>query len=174
MVTGLTHAFGSCFEDVLKVSDPAPSERIMTYAMFIRRGQTVFLADTSVAENPDGRALADIAVQTPRPPSRWASSRGSPCSAIHFGQPAARDPRRARRRAGAGAPWGDFEFDGEMQVNVAPTTSVQSTYPFCRLTGPANVLVMPASTPPNSQKLRRICRRHSNRPVLQGPITPYK
>ena len=39
----------------------------------------------------------------------------------------------------------DFEFDGEMQVNVALDYDlIKSTYPFCRLTGPANVLVMPA------------------------------
>ena len=39
----------------------------------------------------------------------------------------------------------DFEDDGEMQANVALDFNLMRTlYPFCRLSGPANVLVMPA------------------------------
>jgi len=38
----------------------------------------------------------------------------------------------------------DFEYDGEMQADMALDYELlRSTYPFCRLTGPANVLVMP-------------------------------
>ena len=173
MVTGLTRAFGSCFEDVLKVSDPAPSERIMTYAMFIRRGQTVFLADTSVAENPDGRALADIAVQTAATArSLGFEPRVALLSYSNFGQPArpatrdVRDAVQDLEQRGV-----DFEFDGEMQVNVALDYELmQSTYPFCRLTGPANVLVMPGLHAANiSQKLlTEFADGTVIGPVLQG------
>ena len=38
----------------------------------------------------------------------------------------------------------DFEYDGEMAADVALNTAVMQRYPFCRLSGPANVLVMPA------------------------------
>ena len=39
----------------------------------------------------------------------------------------------------------DFEYDGEMQADMALDYELlRETYPFCRLTGPANVLVMPA------------------------------
>ena len=38
----------------------------------------------------------------------------------------------------------DFEYDGEMAADVALNPEIQAAYPFCRLTGPANVLVMPA------------------------------
>jgi malate dehydrogenase (oxaloacetate-decarboxylating)(NADP+) len=37
----------------------------------------------------------------------------------------------------------DFEYDGEMSPDVALDASLRALYPFCRLTGPANVLVMP-------------------------------
>jgi len=38
----------------------------------------------------------------------------------------------------------DFEHDGEMTVDVALNPDQMAHYPFCRLTGPANVLVVPA------------------------------
>mgnify|MGYP001799219084 FL=1 len=38
----------------------------------------------------------------------------------------------------------DFEFDGEMNVDVALNSDVRANYPFCKLTGPANILVVPA------------------------------
>jgi len=38
----------------------------------------------------------------------------------------------------------DFEYDGEMAADVALDPELMKLYPFCRLSGPANVLVMPA------------------------------
>ena len=38
----------------------------------------------------------------------------------------------------------DFEYDGEMAADVALNPDLMAAYPFCRLTGPANVLIMPA------------------------------
>jgi malate dehydrogenase (oxaloacetate-decarboxylating)(NADP+) len=38
----------------------------------------------------------------------------------------------------------DFEYDGEMAADVALNREAMALYPFCRLSGPANVLVMPA------------------------------
>jgi len=38
----------------------------------------------------------------------------------------------------------DFEYDGEMAVDVALNMDVMEQYPFTRLSGPANVLVVPA------------------------------
>jgi malate dehydrogenase (oxaloacetate-decarboxylating)(NADP+) len=38
----------------------------------------------------------------------------------------------------------DFEYDGEMAADVALNSDHMAAYPFCRLSGPANVLIMPA------------------------------
>ncbi len=38
----------------------------------------------------------------------------------------------------------DFEYEGEMTVDVALNAKAQENYPFQRLTGPANILVVPA------------------------------
>ena len=37
-----------------------------------------------------------------------------------------------------------FEYEGEMTVDVALNMKAQAQYPFSRLTGPANILVVPA------------------------------
>ncbi|MCB1430865.1 MAG: NADP-dependent malic enzyme, partial [Alphaproteobacteria bacterium] len=39
----------------------------------------------------------------------------------------------------------DFEYDGEMAADVALSREAMALYPFCRLTAPANVLIMPAA-----------------------------
>ena len=36
-----------------------------------------------------------------------------------------------------------FEYEGEMSAGVALNPDMMANYPFCRLSGPANVLVMP-------------------------------
>ena len=63
----------------------------------------------------------------------------------NFGNPMGRDVERVRdavalldqRLVG-------FEYDGEMSADVALDEGLmRRLYPFCRLTGPANVLVMP-------------------------------
>jgi malate dehydrogenase (oxaloacetate-decarboxylating)(NADP+) len=38
----------------------------------------------------------------------------------------------------------DFEYDGEMAADVALNKDLMALYPFCRLSAPANVLIMPA------------------------------
>jgi malate dehydrogenase (oxaloacetate-decarboxylating)(NADP+) len=38
----------------------------------------------------------------------------------------------------------DFEYDGDMAADVALNPELMAAYPFCRLSGPANVLIMPA------------------------------
>ena len=37
----------------------------------------------------------------------------------------------------------NFEYEGDMPPDVALNPAMMARYPFCRLSGPANVLVMP-------------------------------
>src|SRR3546814_17926822 len=49
-----------------------------------------------------------------------------------------------------------FEYEGEMAPDVALNEKVMKNYPFCRLSGPANVLIMPGLQSANlSAKLLR-------------------
>jgi malate dehydrogenase (oxaloacetate-decarboxylating)(NADP+) len=147
MVTGVTRNFSVALEDVRRCIDPKPGHRVIGVSLVLApRGRTVIVADTAVTEMPNAKDLADIAVEVagvarrlgyePRLALLAFSTFGHPPGerAAHV-QEAVRilDQRRV-----------DFEYDGEMAADVAMNPELQTAYPFCRLTGPANVLVMPA------------------------------
>jgi len=147
MVTGVTRNFSVALEDVRRCIDPKPGHRVIGVSLVLApRGRTVIVADTAVTEMPDAAVLADIAVEVagvarrlgyePRVALLAFSTFGHPPGerSAHV-QEAVRilDQRRV-----------DFEYDGEMAADVAINPDLQTAYPFCRLTGPANVLVMPA------------------------------
>jgi len=62
----------------------------------------------------------------------------------------------------------DFEYDGEMQANVALNhTLMRELYPFCRLSGPANVLIMPGL---HSANISSRLLQHMGGSTVIGPI----
>ncbi len=145
MVTGLTRNFHSAMNNIASVIEPAPGARVMGLSMIIDRGRTLFVADTVVAEAPDPRALADIARQSAAEARRFGHEpRVALISFANFGHPAlpraemVREAVQILDKEGA-----DFEYDGEMAVDVALNKDLLANYPFCRLTDTANVLVMP-------------------------------
>ncbi len=158
MVTGLTRSFGVNHEYITRVLGPKPGQRPMTCSVVIDRARTLFIADTNINELPDPEALADIAVQTAERARAFGHvPRVALLSFSNFGYPDREHMRRIR--AGVRAldeREVDFEYDGEMNVDVALDMSLRPNYPFCRLSGPANVLIMPALHSANiSYKLLR-------------------
>jgi len=146
MVTGLTRRFNTVIRDVMQVIDPLPDHRVFGVTIAIARGRTVFIADTAVHELPSPAEQADIAIQTADFARRMgATPRVAFLSFATFGNPQITRATQVRdavaemdRRAV------DFEYDGEMAADVALDPELMKLYPFCRLSGPANVLVMPA------------------------------
>ena len=149
MVTGLTRIFAVALDDVRRVLDPrSRASALIGLTMLIARGRTVFIADTSVHELPTPEELADIADA--------GGGQGAPSSAMSRGWRCCPSPTsaiRCARRASASAKPStcstrrqvDFEYDGEMAADVALDPDLmRQHYPFCRLSGPANVLIMPA------------------------------
>ncbi|MFO1074963.1 MAG: NADP-dependent malic enzyme [Geminicoccaceae bacterium] len=146
VITGLTRAYHTALDDVLKVIDPQPHSRIFGMTMMVAKGRTVFIADTTVHELPDTKTLADIATQAARTVERMGfTPRVALLSFGTFGSPPVAKAARIRdvaleldRRQVT------FEYDGEMAADVALDPELMALYPFCRLKGPANVLIMPA------------------------------
>ena len=107
---------------------------------------TVFLADTTVTERPTADQLAEIAIQTAQVARRMGlEPRVAFMSYSNFGNPEGSFLERIRdavkmldRRDDV-----DFEYEGEMAPDVALNPALQTVFPFSRLTGPANVLIMP-------------------------------
>ena len=146
MVTGLTRDFAVPYEGIRRVLDPKPGDRVFGLTIVVARGRTVFIADTTVHEQPTPVELADIAVQSAAKARQMGHEpRVALLSFSNFGNPMRERAQRVRdavamldtRRL-------DFEYDGEMSADVALDADLLELYPFCRLSGPANVLIMPA------------------------------
>jgi malate dehydrogenase (oxaloacetate-decarboxylating)(NADP+) len=146
MVTGVTRNFSVALEDVRRCIDPKPGHQVMGVSLVLSRGRTVLVADTAVNELPDAEMLADIAVEAAGVARRLGyEPRVALLAFSTFGQPPgerAEHVQKAvqlldRRRV-------DFEYDGDMAADVALNMEMREAFPFCRLSGPANVLIMPA------------------------------
>jgi len=147
MVTGLTRSFSVCYEAITQIIDPVPGERVMGLMVAIVRGRTYFIADTNIHTVPSPEELADIAVEA----AEYARKMGHEprvafLSHSTFGNPMLENDERLREAVRIlDARDIDFEYDGEMSATAALNADLmKELYPFCRLSGAANVLVMPA------------------------------
>lgn len=145
MVTGLTRTHAVVVSDIQKVVDSRPGERVFGMTMLLARGRTVFIADTTIHELPTAEQLADIAVGAAAKVRQMGHEpRVAFLSYSTFGSPMAMEtttPREAVKILDSRNV--DFEYDGEMGANVALDAEFLKVYPFCRLSGPANILIMP-------------------------------
>ena len=146
MVTGVTRNFSVALEDVRRVIDPKPGHRVIGLSIVLSRGQPVLIADTAITEMPDAQELAEIAIEAAGVARRFGyHPRVAMLAFSTFGHPEGKRSARVieavkildQRRV-------EFEYEGEMAADVALNPEIAAQYPFSRLTGPANVLVMPA------------------------------
>jgi malate dehydrogenase (oxaloacetate-decarboxylating)(NADP+) len=146
VVTGVTRNYSTVLDDVRRVIDARPGHRVIGVSIALCRGRTVIVADTAVHDMPDALELADIAEEAARFARRMGyEPRVAMLAYSTFGHPPGERSAKVqeavrvldKRRV-------DFEYDGEMAADVALNPRLMSQYPFCRLSGPANVLVMPA------------------------------
>jgi len=158
MVTGVTRPFRQSLVEVMRVIDPAPGHTPFGIHLMVGRNHSVFLADTTVNERPTAEQLADIAEQTAAVARRMGQEpRVAFLSYSTFGNPPGKWLDNIRCAVAELDKRGvEFEFEGEMAPDVALNPGLQKHYPFSRLSGPANVLVMPGLQSANiSAKLLR-------------------
>jgi malate dehydrogenase (oxaloacetate-decarboxylating)(NADP+) len=146
MVTGLTRSTSVCLDDVRQAIGPTPGHIAFGLTLMLGpHGRTIFLADSMVHFRPDAQQLADIVVGAAAAAKLMGHEpRVALLSHSTFGDPA--HDRVAPMLDAVKILDGrkvDFEYDGEMSPDVALEASIRALYPFCRLTGDANVLVMP-------------------------------
>lgn len=147
LVTGLTRNFSVALDNVRRAIDHRPGHRPIGVSMALVRGRTVFIADTSIHELPSAEELADIAQEAAGVARRFGyEPRVAFLSYSTFGYPRGERAQYVRDAVAVlDRRHVDFEYDGEMTADVALSREAMALYPFCRLTGPANVLVMPAA-----------------------------
>ncbi|WP_428676850.1 NADP-dependent malic enzyme [Reyranella sp.] len=146
MVTGITRRFPECYADVKRVINIEAGKVPMGYSIVVSRQGTVFLADTSINETPSPEQLAIIAKQMVKNARMMGHEpRVAFLSFSNFGSREIERIDRIRKAIRLlDAEEVDFEYDGEMQADMALDYELlKSTYPFTRLTGPANILIMP-------------------------------
>ncbi len=146
MVTGVTRNFSVAFDDVRRVIDDKPGHRTIGVSLCLARDRTVLVADTAVTEMPDAHALKEIAIEAAGVARRLGMEpRVALLAFSTFGHPEGERSRHVREAVKLlDATRVDFEYDGDMAADVALNRDLMAAYPFCRLTGPANVLIMPA------------------------------
>ncbi|HEV7368410.1 NADP-dependent malic enzyme [Arenibaculum sp.] len=147
LVTGLTRSFSVCYEEIGRAISPRAGERVFGLSIVVTRNRTVFIADTTVHELPTPEELVDIAVQAAAKARQMGHEpRVALLSYSNFGQPMRQRAQHVRDAVSLlDARRVDFEYDGEMSADVALDYDLMKRlYPFARLSGAANVLVMPA------------------------------
>ena len=179
MVTGVTRSFQPSFDQVTRVISPRKGRDFLATSMIVSRGRTVFIGDVSVHERPNGEQIADIAEaiagkarqmgHTPRVAILSFTNFGSPQSDITA------EARRAIEILDKRKP--DFEYDGEMSADVALDYELmKSRYPFCRLSGPANILVMPGLHSANIafELIQNLTEGSVIGPIMLGAEKPFQ
>jgi len=158
MITGITRTYAHTMREVRKVIDPQVGKTAFGIHLMVGQSHTVFMADTTINERPSAHELADIAEHTALVARRMGHEpRVAFLSYSNFGNPEGRWLENLRgavqvldeRKVG-------FEYEGEMAPDVALNPKQLANYPFARLSGPANVLIMPGLQSANiSAKLLR-------------------
>ncbi|MBZ0228058.1 MAG: NADP-dependent malic enzyme, partial [Bauldia sp.] len=145
MVAGVSRNFSTVLDDYRRVIDPKPGHRVIGISLVLAKGRTVLIADTAVHDMPTAEELADIAVEAAGVARRLGyEPKVAMLAYSTFGQPEGERAKRIREAVEIlDQRHVEFEYDGEMAADVALNPKAMAAYPFCRLSGPANVLVMP-------------------------------
>ena len=146
MVTGVTRNYSAALKDVMLAVDPKPGHRVIGTSLVIAQNRRILIADTTVNDMPSSEELAEIAVEAAGTSRRLGFEPKVAFLAYStFGYQEGERSRVVRRAVEIlDKQRVDFEYDGEMAADVALNMRQMGSYPFCRLTGPANVLIMPA------------------------------
>ncbi|MEY4159797.1 MAG: hypothetical protein RLZZ136_418, partial [Pseudomonadota bacterium] len=178
LISGMTRTFSQTMKDVRLVLDPKPGHIPFGVHLMVAKNYTVFLADTTVNERPSAEDLAHIAIETAALARRMGHEpRVAFLSFSTFGNPMGKwlEPiRDAVAILDEQKP--NFEYEGELAPDAALNPRVMANYPFSRLSGPANVLVMPGLQSANisAKLLRELAGNATIGPMLVGMEKPVQ
>jgi malate dehydrogenase (oxaloacetate-decarboxylating)(NADP+) len=146
MITGTTRPFSQSLRQVRLVIEDEPEATPFGVTVIVGRNHTLLIADTAVTERPTAEQYAAIAMRSSAFARRMGlEPRVAFTSYTTFGNPPGVHIEELRGAVELLAGFkADFEFEGEMAPDVALNYDMQKRYyPFTRLSGPANILVMP-------------------------------
>ena len=146
MVTGNIRHYAASIEKLKKVTEPRPGEEIFGMTMITLGGKTILVADTNVQDFPSPERLVKVSKSCVRVARLFGfDPKVAFLSHSTFGKPISKNTKHVRdaiellRNEKV-----DFDFDGEMQPDVALNPIYKDIYPFSIIVGNANILIMPA------------------------------
>jgi malate dehydrogenase (oxaloacetate-decarboxylating)(NADP+) len=176
MITGLTRASHTCRKEIMRAIDLDKNQQLFGLSVLITRDRTVFIADTMVHEHPTGEQLADFAVQAAAKARMMGHEpRVALLSHTNFDVPPGGLGKEVRHAVEIlDSKKRDFAYEGEMTASVALDPELAKFYPFSRLGGPANVLIMPGlySASISSRMLQKLGGGTIIGPLLVGLSKP--
>ena len=144
-ITGNTRRFGASLDKIKQVVKPRSGEIMFGLNLVVYKGKTIFVGDTSVHEYPSAEQLAEISISAARVVRLFGfDPKVAFVSHSTFGQPITNRTRHIKdaveilKKKNV-----NFEFDGDMQPDVALNEEYKSLYPFSKIVGNANILIMP-------------------------------
>ena len=178
LISGLTRTYAQTAREIGRVLDPKPGGISFGIHMLVGKNHTTFLADTTINERPTSQDLAHIACETAEVARRMGHEpRVAFLSYSTFGNPPGKwleNIRDAVHILDEKQP--GFEYEGEMAPDAALNEKVMALYPFSRLSGPANVLIMPGLQSANlsAKLLRELGGDATIGPMLVGMEKPVQ
>ncbi|MFI0397355.1 NADP-dependent malic enzyme [Paracoccus jiaweipingae] len=178
LVTGATRKSAHVLDQIGRVFDVRAEDGAVGITAVLHKGRVILIGDTLAHEWPDENDLADIAERGARVARGLGlEPRVAFLSFSNFGYPIS---ERAQKMADAGRVLDrrhvDFEYEGEMTVDVALNMEQAAKYPFSRLSAPANVLVVPArhSASISVKLLQEMAGATVIGPILTGVSKPIQ
>jgi len=144
-VTGNTRRFGASLDKIKQVIDARKGEIMFGLNLVVYKGKTIFVGDTSVHEYPSSEQMAKIAISSARVVRLFGfNPKVAFVSHSTFGQPLTSRTKHIKNAVEIlREKKVDFEFDGDMQPDVALNEEYKTLYPFSKIVGNANILIMP-------------------------------
>ena len=144
-VTGNTRRFGASLDKIKQVVEARSGEIMFGLNLVVHKGKTIFVGDTSVHEYPTSEQLAEIAISAARVVRLFGfDPKVAFVSHSTFGQPLTSRTKHIKNAVEIlKEKKVNFEFDGDMQPDVALDEEYKSLYPFSKIVGNANILIMP-------------------------------
>jgi len=179
MITGTTRPFSQSLKQVRTVIDDEPGATPFGINVIVSRSHTVLIADTAVTERPTPEQYAAIAMRSSSFARRMGlEPRVAFISYTTFGNPPGMHVEGLREAVKLLDTFhADFEYEGEMAPDVALNYDMQRRfYPFTRLSGPANILVMPGlqSASLSTKLLRQLGGENVLGPYILGLEHPVQ
>ena len=144
-VTGNTRRFGASLDKIKQVVKVREGETMFGLNLVVHKGKTIFVGDTSVHEYPTSEQMSEIAISAARVVRLFGfEPKVAFVSHSTFGQPLTSRTKHIKNAVEILKDRNvDFEFDGDMQPDVALDPEYKNLYPFSKIVGNANILIMP-------------------------------